>query len=445
MNNGNGDNLSEKAKGSANRDTATTITRPVATIGEFFADGSMIELIGGESDGNLRLLLWDGANETIGPLIEYGGVKYEPAQFPRSLLREWTLPTQSRPHGTTRELLAGICKLIEDFAGLPARSASLVGRFVLCSWLVEAVQVVPALVLVGPDMARGNRLVALMHCLCRHGLRMTGLTPAGLRSLPSGAGITMLISQPTIGDKLERMLQEASRRDQKIPYRGGLLDLFGVQVIHAESIPFRESLSLRTIQIPMIPGGEQLPAFDPDIQRRVTADFQAKLLSFRRAKLSAACKLQFDSSRFCFAMRELATSIAAATPDDAELQAEVFDLLRDEDEQIRAGKWVESSAVAVESVLVACRESPGGVIYVGELATIAEEIMRRRGENITMDPGVFGKRLKLLGFKTEPRDAKGMKVRLTEDVCRRALQLAHDLGIPGVDSGAPPEPTEKGA
>jgi hypothetical protein len=45
-------------------------------------------------------------------------------------------------------------------------------------------------------------------------------------------------------------------------------------------------------------------------------------------------------------------------------------------------------------------------------------------------PGAFGRRLKVLGFVTEPRDAKGKKLRLTEAVRNRALQLAHDLDIP---------------
>ena len=56
----------------------------------------------------------------------------------------------------------------------------------------------------------------------------------------------------------------------------------------------------------MIPGGAQLPVFDPDVQHRIAVDFQAKLLSFRRANLSAACKLRFDSWKFVFSMRELA-------------------------------------------------------------------------------------------------------------------------------------------
>ena len=48
-----------------------------------------------------------------------------------------------------------------------------------------------------------------------------------------------------------------------------------------------------------------------------------------------------------------------------------------------------------------------------------------------VDPGAFGKRLKLLGFATEPRDAKGKKLRLTEAVGARALQLALEIsGFP---------------
>ena len=117
-----------------------------------------------------------------------------------------------------------------------------------------------------------------------------------------------------------------SARTQSM-FRRGLPDLFGTQVIHAESVPSGESLSHRSIQIPTIPGGPQLPVFDPDIQHRVTADFQSRLVNFRRVNLSAACKLRFDPSKFGFPMGELALSIAAAPPDETELQSEIFDLV----------------------------------------------------------------------------------------------------------------------
>jgi len=435
--------LDEAQRENASGAAVATITRPIATTGEVFADGSLIELIGGTHDGNPALMLWDGAKETVCTRVERHGRVYEAAPIRSSILRGLILPTRSCPHGSTREILAEICKLVEDFSCLSGKSASLVGRFVLCSWLVETVQVAPALVLLGPDTVRGNQLMALLHCLCRHGLRMTGLTPAGLRSLPSGAGFTYLISQPTISETLERMLNDASRHDLKIPYRGGLLDFFGAQVIHADSIPFGERMALRSIQIPMVPGGAQPPAFDPEVQRQVTADFQPKLLNFRRANLNAARKLQFDSSKFIFPLRELAHSIAVATPDDAGLQAEVFALLQEKDAEIRDSKWIEMNAVAVESILVACHDSPGGVIYVGELVGIAQGILSGRGEHSAIDPGAFGKRLKLLGFRTEPRDAKGMKIRLTEDVCGRARLLTRDLGAPQIEDAAPGQPVEK--
>lgn len=408
------------------------IRRSVATYGEVFPDGG-IELISALRAGNPRLLLWDGANETIGQVVEYGGAKYESAQFPASLLRELKLPTQSRSHGTTRQLLAEICKLVEDLAGLPAALASLVARFVLCTWVVEALPVAPALVLIGPDLMRGNLLVTLLHCLCRHGLRMTDLTPAGLRSLPSGARFTVFISQPMISDKLGTLLDAASCRDQKILHRGGLLDLFGAQIIHAEAIPSGEFFSHRSIQIPMIPGGAPLPVFDPDVQHRITEEFQAKLLNFRCTNLSGACKLQFDSSRFAFSIRPLAGAIAVGTPDDAELRAEIVELLREKDDEILAERWTALRSVAIAALLVAGHDLPGAVVYVSELAVIAQEILQRRGGDGAMDPGAFGKQLKSLGFRTEPRDAKGVKLRMSEDVCRRAEQLARDFAVPHME------------
>ena len=65
--------------------------------------------------------------------------------------------------------------------------------------------------------------------------------------------------------------------------------------------------------------------------------------------------------------------------------------------------------------------------------------MKGRGEDSTIDPGAFGKCLKQLGFVTEPRDAKGKKLRLTEAVRDRALQLARDLEIPEFEKLGSPE------
>ncbi len=408
----------------------------IATAGEVFPDGGMIELVRDAAEPErAALLLWDGAKETIGPLVEHKGRFYEPLPINRSLLRQLTLPTYSRPHGSARALLWEGCKLVKDFVGLPEKLVGLVGRFALVSSIVGAVQVAPALAITGPDVSRGNRLLQLLRCLCRHSLPMTGVTPAELCSLPSGVGFTLLVSQSTISGKLHRLLDDASRRDQKILFRGGLLDLYGAQVLHSESVLAGESGPFRSIEIPMIPTSEQLPTFDESVQHRIAADFQPKSLGYRFANYGKASSVRFDASSLTHSIRELAHSLAAATPDDADLQAEVVELLREEDIELRSAKWVDLSTIVIEAICAACYESKGGFKYVGDLAEMGQEIWTRRDENTDIDPGAFGKVRKLLGFVVEPRDAKGVKLRLSEENCRLAHQLRRDLGLPEAEVG----------
>lgn len=423
--------MGEQLKRSADSASAPTTTRLIATTGEVFADGSTIELIGGQG-GDPSLMLWDGANETVGSRIEHSGRVYKPAPFDVTVLRELTLPTRSCPHGTTREFLAETSELVTNFVGLPEKWASLVARFVLTTALIDAVSVAPLLVIVGQDIARGNRLVLLLRCLCRRPLRLTGVTADGFRALASGMKFTYLIAQSSVSDKLRKLLDDASGHDRKIPFHGRLLDLFGGQVIQTDLGLAGDAWPLRSIQIPMMPTGQELPVFDLNEQRQITDEFQAKLLNFRRANLGLARGLQFDGSKFALALQDLARSLAAATPDDIELQGELFDLLQEEDEEIRARRWIDPNGVAVEALLVVCKEPSKKVVYIAEVAKIAQEVMRRRGENLQIDPGAFGKRLKLLGFATGPRDAKGKKLRLTDAVRSHAERLARDLDIPKI-------------
>jgi hypothetical protein len=413
---------------------AATGAPPIATYGEVFVDGAIIELIRGAQDGSPELMLWDGTKETIGARVEHRGQLYKPAPITASILRELNLSTHRCTHGSTCEFLEATCKLVATYTGLPEKSTSLVGRFVLATALVEALSVAPTLTIVGPDTARGNRLMELLRCLCRHSLPLTGVTPAGFCSLASGARFTYLISQACVGDKLHTLLDDVTSRERKIPFRGRLLDLFGVQVIHSASHVAGDSRALRSIQIPMISTGHDLPVFDFDTRLRITNDFQAKSLSFRRASLGMACKMDFDASNFAFALRDRARSLATATPDDRELQAGVFNLLREEDAEIRADRLIDPSVIAGEAVLVGWHGSPAGTVYVADLAVFAQEILRRRGEATTIEPAVFGKQLKLLGFVTE-RDAKGKKLRLTEAVRDRAQELVRDIGAPEGSDG----------
>ena len=77
--------------------------RAIATAGELFPDGGMIELITGGPDGLPWTMLWDGQKETIGR-IEHHGQLYEPARIDGSVLRGLLSPARAattEPRGTS--------------------------------------------------------------------------------------------------------------------------------------------------------------------------------------------------------------------------------------------------------------------------------------------------------------------------------------------------------
>lgn len=231
-------------------------TLSIATFGEVFDTGTF-ELIRAARAGDLELLLWDGAREATGSVIEFKGRSYVPPTMHVSPVRELTLPAHCCSCGNNRQLLMEICKLFAEFIIVSDKCLSLLGRFVLSTWLIEAVQIAPALAITRPDISKGDSLLDVLHCLCRRPIRMTGVTPGGICSLPTGSGFTLLISQSTISDKLRRLLDDASRRDRKIPHRGSLVDLFGCQAICSESDLDIGSWPCRCLQIPLLPAGQR--------------------------------------------------------------------------------------------------------------------------------------------------------------------------------------------
>jgi hypothetical protein len=223
-----------------------------------------------------------------------------------------------------------------------------------------------------------------------------------------------------------------------------LLDLYGTQVVHSESTLEDGARIRRLLEVPMPLVGVPVPILTQEKQRQIRDDFQPKLLAYRCENLAKACDLQFDGSKLSNSLRPLARALAVATPTDADLRAEVFDLLRDENQEARSKSWTDLGTVVIESILFHCAEAPGTDAYVGDLAQTAQEILRHRGEEVELDPGAIGKNLKMLGVKTEPRDAKGVRLRFSDQVRQQAQRLAHEFEIPEDEARSAPANGKKG-
>ena len=405
---------------------------PIPTFGGVFPDGAFLDLVRNGASMRPRLLLWDGREQIVDDDVEYRGQRYEPHAIHETFLRELKLPAQVGTSGPVREFLPEICKLIDRFVSLPEKSTALVGRFILATWLVDAMQTAPRMLIEGPDTARARQLMQLLHCCCRRAVPMSAVTPSGLCSLPSGMRLTLLLQQDVISPKLSALLNGAAVRGNPILRAGQLRDLFGAQVVLCDA-GFGEGIwAMSSIRLPCTPTSGRLPVLDAEQQQRIAEEFQAKLLGFRLSHYPAACATSFNHFEVCLPLRQLAMSLAAATPDDADLQDELHALLEEENAEIEAANWVDPNTVIVEAILAHCREAKMQSVYIGEIAAMAGKILEGRGDLRRLDAGETGRRIKNLGFSAEPRDAKGVKLRLTNEVCVRAHELAHQFDVPAV-------------
>jgi hypothetical protein len=403
---------------------------PIPTAGEVFLGGAFIEVVRAGDSARPSLLLWDGQHQVTGDVVEFRGQQYKLRTTHDSILRTLKLPATIGTFESVRDLLAEICKSIGQFVGLPEKFTALVGRFVLATWIADAIPTAPRLLIEGPDALRACQLLQLLHCLCRRALPLASVSPAGFCSLPSGMRFTLLLRDTNTSAKLSNLLGAAIRRDNPILKGGELRDLFGAQAILCETGFGVEGWSAGSICVPCLPSGQALPILDHAAQARIVKEYQPSLLAFRFANYESASSTRFDCSQFATPLQELAAALAAATPGDADLQRELHALLQDDNSEMESANWVDPNTVIVEAILVHCREAKMESAYVGAIAEMAEQILHGRGERRKLDPGEVGRRIKNLGFPTEPRDARGVKLRFTNAVCVRAQDLALQLKVP---------------
>ena len=378
------------------------------------------------------LLLWDGHNQVSGEVVEYRGRRYEPGAIHHTILRELNLPATVETFGSVRDLLGEICKLLDQFVGLQEKCTALIGRFVLATWLVDAMQTAPRILIDGPDIRRARQLLEVLRCVCRRALPVSGITPTAFCSLPSGLRFTLLLNQPVVSSALANVLHLSTLRGNPLLRSGELRDMFGAQAILSDSDCAEDNWRGSSIRVPCMPIGAPVPVLDDEQRRRIVEEFQPKLLAFRFANHAKASSTRFDTSKFAIPLRDLAHGLAAATPEEDELQGDLHPLFQVENAEIQAANWVNLNTVIIEAMLVYCREGKLESVYVGGIAEMAQKILEGRGEARNLDPGEVGRRIKSLGFSTEPRDARGMKLRLSRSVCLRVHDLAHQFDVPGV-------------
>jgi hypothetical protein len=410
-------------------------TIAIATSGEFFPDGHVIEPVRAISNvQELALLVWDGKRVTIALRAELDGRTYLPARMDPTILRELRFPKTSAPYGSAKQLLSEMSALVTEYTGLSENFVVAVSRFALCSWFASVLPTAPWLSIVGKNVVLGDQLLRLLRGLCRHALPVTDVNAAGVYSLPFELGLTLLIQQPELDGQVARLLLAARKRDACIPRGGRLLRAHAPIATYAESSPDFGGGMLAAIEIPATPTSSYLPLLDPEAECRIADEFQPKLLGYMLENHQQVADSKLDWPMLSSSIRELGRSLASCTPGDTDLQTQVIHFLKAQDESERAARCSDVDVVLIEALLFLCHEGHA-CAYVGEVEVAAQTILLQRGENVVLTPKAVAAKMRRFGLVIEARDSRGYRVLLTQGACRRVHELAVGYDVPAVQDG----------
>jgi len=405
----------------------------IDTLGEVFADGCFIEAVHDPTDRDaLQLMLFDGESVQIASRVEHESGIYVAREINPGIVRELCLPAEFQASEPVPQLLADVAELLQRFTGLPDKPARLLARFPLSSWVVEARRIAPYFVIVGPDCRELSQLLALLRCLCRHALVLTEVSAGGLCSLPTELGLTLLIDQPELSEPVQRILNASQKRGQKLPRRGGLWRPFCSRAVHCAG--YFQPWAIGAVKIPVIPIGRTLPALDERELVRIANELQPRLLSYRFATFLKVQESRFDNSIPDFATRETINTLAACTPENTDLQAEIVDLVADQAEEVRHARWTDPTVILIESLLLHCHLPDESGPYIGQVTDTMKTLFSARGEEKDLKPNQVGSLIRRLGLETEPRDKQGIQLLLTETAREKIHQLARNFAVPSIEN-----------
>jgi hypothetical protein len=403
--------------------------KTVYTYGEFFADGSAIELVKHPTEAEeLTLVHYDGGRSTLCRSVQRDDRVYVPAILDPTILRVLKFPTKGDLHDTSRQLLADISGILRQYSGLREPFISVAGRFVLATWLYGAIAA-PRLSLVGPETTGGTNLFKILSCLSRHALPLTEIHLSAICSLPMKLGFTLMLRSPELGLGMERALAITQRREGYVLRKGRLHDLHFSLVTYCQFPATHIEHRIACLEIPIHSAHEQLPILDERVQQEIAASFQRRLLAYRFNNFVKARDSKLDFPQFSYGTRELAHTLGVCTPGD-DLPEELLRLLEIWDTETQSTKWVDPNVAVVESLFAFCREGESRFKYVGDVTKEVNVILSRRGETREVKPKAVGRIMRLMGLPIEPRDSKGFKVERTTIFCDRVNLLVQELDVP---------------
>jgi hypothetical protein len=433
--------------GAANIDTEAG-SPVVKTFGEVFPDGSLIELVASTTGAQPNLLLSTGNTISIAPQIEHHGRIFQAHELPLSILQATRLPREPVGYSTTHQLFTELAGTLEEYLAFLTPPAERSTYWVLSTHFSDCISSPPALWVSEADIAQASDFLALLHCLCRRALRLTGVTRAGFLSLPMAFRPTLLVNQPSLPRGLRSLLCESNSRGSVIPgNRGTVLDVSCSKAIYVGIDGPVPPPSAGNLHVELLPPDHEVPPLDDRVLNATADYFLPRLLQYRLDHAQRVRESRFVAPDVRFPTRELARKLGACIQDDAELALQVVPLLRRQDDLVNR---CNLDCAIVEIVwprvhTIASKTATPSMKIEAELTAEVNTFLLVCGETRQYTREEVGLRVAKLELSRKRTNA-GTLLLLDRETSRRVHQLAQRYGIDKSVPGCPDcQPVETSA
>jgi len=208
------------------------------------------------------------------------------------------------------------------------------------------------------------------------------------------------------------------------------MDIYGPKVVFCGGDAAANSLSEGTLQVAIPPSPPRWDGLDDDAVKQIADEFQPQLLFYRLKNLAKLRDYapEGGGGEFTAATRQLAFTVGACLREDPKLARDTIQLLRSQDEEVRAQQLSEIACVVTEVLWGFAHHGALRAVAVDELAKMANALLRTRGMELVYSAEEVGWKLRALGIPRHST-AGGREVLLDRANRQRihALARTYDL------------------
>jgi hypothetical protein len=404
-----------------------TVDGPVATAGEIFPDGTVIDLVAAESGDMPALLLWNGQKAVIASQVEHAGKNFRPVSLHASILRATRLPTGAVEFGTPDGLFVETRRLFETHLGHSTAEAALLTAWNATTWFPDIVSNPCTLFVHGPDMGEAILLFRLLSCICHHPLLVTEITRPALCSLMV-LKPTLLLNQPRMPSRLLDLCCAANYRGSVVPgNRGAVVDLVGPRAIFLGMENGSYGWRRHGLHLALPPARRDLLPLDEATQLQIAQRLQPRYLMYRLRRLREVRQSRFAGTDSTSPTSELARTLQDCGPRSSEFQMQWLPLLRLQEQAALAERRCDPCVAMIEVMWPRLHSNENGM-SMRDLTQLTNALLRSRGEIREYSSEELGKKLLNLGLPRHRKNS-GMVLVFDRDTGRRIHELARSFGV----------------